>query len=193
MKRIFDNDGVVCGSVDCCSGPDDKPMTEPGQMLFHAMTSVVGDTSVHSQSATSEKVFQCQMWKIINPGVRRRRCGIMLPLVFAQILLSTAVTVLSSSSSSIPQRQPKNNECTLYLAPSTIPGAGLGIFTGSRPFKKGEQMAPPDIMVPAYDLEWNNGYKDFNFLWDEYTWSTCKFDGDLFESYGYSVTRCRGG
>jgi hypothetical protein len=83
-----------------------------------------------------------------------------------------------AKSSSLPQRKPPNDddnddECTLYLAPSTIPGAGLGMFAGSRSFRKHERMADPDLMVPVYELDWHNGDDTYSFLWDEYTWSAC--------------------
>jgi hypothetical protein len=162
-------------------------MTEPKQplLLQSGTCCVVEDSSVDSQATISEMTAPYQVWKTITNAqvrtrTRRRRCGRMfLPLKVALILLSTLVALASSSSSSIPQRQPKNDddkeECNLYLAPSTIPGAGFGMFSGSKSFKNGEQLALPDIMIPTYDMEWHNGHKEFSFLWEEYTWSACKW------------------
>mmetsp|Transcript_8651 Transcript_8651/g.21701 ORF Transcript_8651/g.21701 Transcript_8651/m.21701 type:complete len:592 (+) Transcript_8651:194-1969(+) len=47
--------------------------------------------------------------------------------------------------------------CTLYMAPSTIPNAGFGMFAGHKSFTKDEFIADPDIVVPVYDMLWNNG------------------------------------
>lgn len=80
----------------------------------------------------------------------------------------------AASEEAMPQRR-QNEDCGLYLAPSTIPGAGFGMFAGSRKFRKGERMAPPDLMLSAYDLDWNSEDDRFIFLWDEYTWAACKF------------------
>jgi hypothetical protein len=81
---------------------------------------------------------------------------------------------------SVPKRQKQqedddNDECTLYLAPSSIPGAGLGMYSGSRPFKRGERVGEPDLMISVHEVDWHNGNDDYYFLWDEYTWSAGKF------------------
>jgi hypothetical protein len=178
MKRKYDNNRVACSSENRPSGQDwcvvNIPMTEAEQVLLHSGTCGVGDSSVCSQSTTSVKIIKCEVCSTMNARERRRRCGTTLSLLVALAFFATFVAEVSPSST-IPQRRQPNDECNLYLAPSTIPGAGLGMFAGSRPFKKGERLAPPDIMIPAYDLEWNNGYQHLRFLWDEYTWSTCKF------------------
>lgn len=63
-------------------------------------------------------------------------------------------------------------ECGIWLAPSSVPGAGLGMFAG-RDFEKGEQMQQSgDVVIPIVDiLMHQRGRKKFTFLWDEYTWS----------------------
>ncbi len=62
-------------------------------------------------------------------------------------------------------------ECGLYLAPSTIPGAGLGMYAGSTQFEKGSLVSDSDIMIPTWDLDYHNGDDSYFHLWDEYTWS----------------------
>jgi hypothetical protein len=57
-------------------------------------------------------------------------------------------------------------ECGLYLAPSTVPGAGLGLFAG-HDFTPGSVITRGDIVVPIVDLQ-KVSPDDF-FLWDEYT------------------------
>jgi hypothetical protein len=66
-----------------------------------------------------------------------------------------------------------SNDCGVYLAPSTIPGAGLGIFAGDHPIAKGEAVGMGDILIPIVDFHWHNGGKNnttYPFLWFQYTW-----------------------
>jgi hypothetical protein len=57
-------------------------------------------------------------------------------------------------------------ECNLYLAPSSIPGAGMGIFSGSKAFEIGESVSFGDIAIPIFEFTWHNGFIDLPFLWD---------------------------
>lgn len=65
-------------------------------------------------------------------------------------------------------------ECTLYLAPSTIVGGGYGVFT-SIDLPKGVQIASGDVAIPFVDINWHNqgDYKDkdYHFLYRNYIWS----------------------
>jgi hypothetical protein len=56
--------------------------------------------------------------------------------------------------------------CKVYVAPSTIPGAGLGVFAGED-FEEGDIVTTADNVVPIVDLAWNNGVASFSndFLW----------------------------
>jgi hypothetical protein len=65
------------------------------------------------------------------------------------------------------------------LAPSSIPGAGLGIFAGEQPFRRGDAVGTGDIVIPIMELEWNNLDQPmkYPFLWGEYTWQASAFDG----------------
>jgi hypothetical protein len=65
-------------------------------------------------------------------------------------------------------------ECGLYLAPSTIPGAGLGMYAGSTEYAKGSLVSDSELMLPTWDLDYHNGNDEYYHLWDEYTWSTGK-------------------
>ncbi|KAG7356187.1 SET methyltransferase domain containing protein [Nitzschia inconspicua] len=125
----------------------------------------------------------------VYSNTRRKKdktCNIFTFL--STLLFFAATTTVGASPSSIPppppqQQQQSTNDptttqpqdCGLYLAPSTIPGAGLGVFAGNKPYKKGDRLAPPDLMIPAYDMTWHNDDKGYHFLWDEYTWSTTMF------------------
>lgn len=67
-----------------------------------------------------------------------------------------------------------NSACGIWLAPSTIPGAGLGMYAG-RNFRKGDLLQEyGDVVIPIVDIERHareyNPQKEWTFLWDEYTW-----------------------
>jgi hypothetical protein len=75
----------------------------------------------------------------------------------------------------------ENLECGLWVAPSTIKGAGLGLFAG-KDVKENQEFLPAgdgDLAVPIADFEIHNAHKmDLNvhhtnqsFLWNEYAWS----------------------
>jgi hypothetical protein len=59
-------------------------------------------------------------------------------------------------------------ECGLYMAESTIPFAGLGIFSGIDR-KVGDAVGNGDICIPLYDLETHNEENFFN-PFSDYVW-----------------------
>lgn len=90
---------------------------------------------------------------------------------------ATASTLASQSQSqslSPPSPMTPNedhDECGVWLALSTLPGTGIGMFAGKE-FHGGENlMAAGDHAVPIIDLRlYQNG--SWSFLWDEYIWSS---------------------
>lgn len=64
----------------------------------------------------------------------------------------------------------QNDECTVWLAPSTIPGAGIGMFAGKN-FQTKEVLLEDSVIALTDLLLHNDGYPYGSFLWDEYTWS----------------------
>jgi len=81
------------------------------------------------------------------------------------------------SSSSIPKQQQDDDDdddCGIWLAPSTIQGAGLGMFAG-RAFQERDVLLPTgDSVIGIVDIQLhnlNNKHNSEAFLWDEYTWS----------------------
>ena len=76
--------------------------------------------------------------------------------------------------------------CTLFMAPSTIPGAGLGIFTGINR-NVGDIVGQGDVIIPVSDLEFHfsaNENYDPQFYYDptkEYVWAGGQM-GVQFES-----------
>jgi hypothetical protein len=57
----------------------------------------------------------------------------------------------------------------MYTAESTIPGAGLGIYSGLNK-RVGETLGRPDLCIPVIDMNWHNGGEDsfFNPFGDYY-------------------------
>lgn len=50
-----------------------------------------------------------------------------------------------------------NKECGIYLAQSTIPNAGLGMFAG-KDYRKNSKVTDGDIIVPLIEVDWNNDH-----------------------------------
>jgi len=105
---------------------------------------------------------------------QRKRKGIANAMTAAALFgtsLLIFVALVDAKREYIPPE-----ECGLYLAPSTIPGAGLGMYAGSTRFEEGSLVSDSDIMVPQWDMDYHNGEDDYFHLWDEYTWSASQFD-----------------
>lgn len=64
----------------------------------------------------------------------------------------------------------KYPECGLYLAASTIPGAGLGIFNGPSPKKTYDAVGSGDVCLGAIDVKKHQGEHVFN-PFKAYYWS----------------------
>ena len=73
--------------------------------------------------------------------------------------------------------------CKLFMAESTIPNSGMGMFTAV-PLTKGDTVAPADIAIAIADLPWHNGYsweksyekeKDFHWMMYQYHWGATNF------------------
>lgn len=68
-------------------------------------------------------------------------------------------------------------ECGIWVAPSTIDGAGLGMFAG-RDFRPQEELLPSgDSMVPIVDYRYHalaSSKTNHTWLWDEYSWNSDK-------------------
>jgi hypothetical protein len=85
-------------------------------------------------------------------------------------LATALLTILAHLPSSHSNLHHYTEQCGVYLAPSTIPGAGLGMFAG-RNFSNADMVTAGDILIPIVELSWHNGHETIFFLWDEYTWS----------------------
>jgi hypothetical protein len=69
-----------------------------------------------------------------------------------------------------PATQDEYKRCGVYLAQSTLPGTGIGMFAG-RDYEPGEALLEVgDHNIPIVSLPQHQGHDVF-FLWDEYTWN----------------------
>jgi hypothetical protein len=64
-------------------------------------------------------------------------------------------------------------ECNVWLAPSTIPGAGLGMFAG-KDFGLWEPIGLPDLVIPVTDYYAHNPKQD-GFIFDVYGWYVTRY------------------
>jgi hypothetical protein len=87
----------------------------------------------------------------------------VLLLSFCLLLQSTTIT--ASNEIEAPR------ECTLYLAPSTIPNAGYGVFAGVD-FDEGDYIGEPDLVIPVIDTYKNLPYRSQQQFasWLAYVW-----------------------
>lgn len=69
-----------------------------------------------------------------------------------------------------PNHEAPMTECTLYLAPSTIPNAGLGIFTTVAK-EVGDKIGNGDLCIPFIDMYWHNGNNPPHNPFRDYFWS----------------------
>lgn len=61
----------------------------------------------------------------------------------------------------------ENSECGLFLALSTLPGAGMGIFSGFEK-KPGDAIGSGDVCLPQLDLRYHNRQPMFDSMQDYY-------------------------
>jgi hypothetical protein len=74
---------------------------------------------------------------------------------------------------------PPKSKCGVYLAQSSIPGSGLGMFAGDRNYSEGDVVTLGDVVIPIIEQDWHTGGLNIDspFLWDEYTWNGVVFNG----------------
>jgi hypothetical protein len=63
------------------------------------------------------------------------------------------------------------DRCGLWLAPSTIPGAGLGMFAGKE-YDENDPIGPPDLVIPVVDYHAHNPENEDEIIFDYYGWNT---------------------
>ena len=113
-------------------------------------------------------------------GRSRSRCWHRLParmitLGAIQTFLILATTITTSIITTTGTGTAMAHiECGVYLAPSSIPGAGLGMYVGNRTIQEGADVTDEDILIPIVERTWHNEkhLTEKNFLWDEYIWNS---------------------
>jgi hypothetical protein len=102
-------------------------------------------------------VEQKQLEKLIQGMTMKRKAvwyGGLLVVVVAACCIGfeweTSAALANDDESSSSSHPPLH--CDLYIAESTIPNAGLGIFTGVGR-KEGESVGNGDLCLPLIDIE----------------------------------------
>lgn len=94
----------------------------------------------------------------------------------SSVSASASASTKEDSSTTTPDEE-EYLECDLYIAESTIPHAGLGIFTAIEK-QVGDVVGDGDVAFPMFELDWHNGvalqtpeyYDPFaDYVWDGVT------------------------
>jgi len=90
-----------------------------------------------------------------------------------QVLVSSEATNEATSKKKSQNGDQTDNPCGIWLAPSTIKGAGLGMFAG-KDFQAEDSLLPTgDSVIGIVDISLHNGDRHHEaFLWDEYVSGT---------------------
>jgi hypothetical protein len=79
---------------------------------------------------------------------------------------------------------PGVDDCGIWVAPSTLPGSGAGMYAG-KSYKMGETLLA-DHTIPIVDFPLHNSHHNATtFLWDEYFW-----DGNRLKCGGETKQTC---
>jgi hypothetical protein len=101
-------------------------------------------------------------------------------VIFANVLTTVLASTSSTSFRDDGQCEANKNECLLYMAPSSIPNAGFGMFT-TRPIAKDELVIPiPDAPTIAicdenlfyhFDDDFPQHESDDSWVYKDYVWN----------------------
>ena len=113
----------------------------------------------------------------------------MIPILL-QTLLAAAGSSLPEEYHTFNENNPTTQlECDLYIAESTLPNAGLGIFTTVSK-EKGDAIGNGDVALPFIDFWFNNDQKGgFFYPFSDYVWNgnemgmSTEVDSDDVETY----------
>jgi len=91
---------------------------------------------------------------------------LLIPKSMASALFLLALLMPGSNHAPLPLSAAASSpplECELYLAESSIPGAGVGIFSGVSK-TEGEYIGNGDKAIPLVDAYWHNGFLGVSFF-----------------------------
>ena len=76
--------------------------------------------------------------------------------------------------------EPEKQLCNLYLAESSIPNSGLGIYSGV-PMDENQTLVVchHDAVIPIHDIELHNDYNTIQWLISDYSWAATKLGAQL--------------
>lgn len=143
-------------------------------------TSVTAESTIPTNNILLDAKNERQQQHFITTGINK-----LLQQQQQNDTTSTSNITAESAMGSIPSYVPEHlATCRTYLAPSTIPGAGLGMFAGYN-FKRGETVTTGDAIIPIRDLAWHNNKGDDGFS-NTYLWGTFKLieTASVFCLYG---------
>jgi hypothetical protein len=63
------------------------------------------------------------------------------------------------TNENIVNAREKTIDCGVYLAPSSIPFAGLGMYVGNRSFEENDIVTGEDIVIPIFERDWHTGHR----------------------------------
>jgi len=89
------------------------------------------------------------------------------------ILANKALRLLRSKDSNSTEKSSKKQKdatCGVYIAKSTIPLAGMGVYSGENA-REGTRIGPSDIMIPiGYDHDHYYSGKEYGVIVNDYVW-----------------------
>lgn len=86
--------------------------------------------------------------------------------IFLHHIKILLLLALEYSVSCLEQERQHDGECGVYLAESTIPNSGLGMYAG-KDYYTNDVVTSGDIVIPLVTVEER---KHNRFLWNEYIW-----------------------
>ena len=89
-------------------------------------------------------------------------------------LVSLLLLSLTKGGHDDEQQQRQQQRCKLYLAESSIPNAGLGIYFGDDIAENETLSHFQDVVLPILDIELHNDYNAIEWLISEYSWTASK-------------------
>ena len=128
-------------------------------------------------------------------NVRSPSPAVSLFLIFfsVKILKELVVVASTAASTTITEQQRQDHEgdtgnssgdatdrttvmrnsggCGIYLAPSSIPFSGLGMYVGNASFSENDIVATQDVVIPIVDRHKHTGHINEKWLFDEYIWN----------------------
>ena len=118
-------------------------------------------------------------------SVGQRILGTMILLCALMFSISDISGVSADADADVDNNININNDnnnhkiirCGIYLAPSSIPGAGIGMYVGNRSIAPQEIVTHGDIVIPIVERPWHieERLSEESFLWNEYIWNSDTF------------------